>query len=140
LEGMAAADAAVLFRTAVKQIARRNGYAATFMCTPAVPGFYASGWHLHTSVTERATGANAMVPAAGEVLSEIGRHWVGGTLAHGVAASVFTTPTVNGYRRRRPFSLAPDRLACCQSSNACSTCEAMAPRSVPKCSPASRHS
>jgi glutamine synthetase len=28
-----------------------------------------------------------------------------------VAASVFTTPTVNGYRRRRPYSLAPDRLS-----------------------------
>lgn len=110
LGGLEAADAVVLFRNAVKQTCRRAGYLATFMCTPAIPGFYASGWHLHSSLQERGTGRNAMVPDEGETLSEVGRHYVGGTLAHGSAASVFTTPTVNGYRRRRPYSLAPDRL------------------------------
>jgi glutamine synthetase len=111
LEGMAIADSAALFRMAVKQVARRHGYIASFMCTPAIAGFYASGWHLHTSVVDSTTGDNLMIPENGQVLSELGRHYVGGTLAHGVAASVFTTPTVNGYRRRRPYSLAPDRLS-----------------------------
>lgn len=111
LDGMAAADGAAMFRAAVKQIARRHGHVASFMCTPAIPGFYASGWHLHTSVADLATGENLMVPGEGQVLSDLGRHYVGGTLAHASAASVFTTPTVNGYRRRRPYSLAPDRLA-----------------------------
>lgn len=110
LDGLAAADSAALFRMAVKQIAKRRGYLASFMCTPAIAGFYASGWHLHTSVADAGTGGNLMVPDDGAPLSELGRHYVGGTLAHGVAASVFTTPTVNGYRRRRPYSLAPDRL------------------------------
>lgn len=110
LEGVAAADSAALFRTTAKQIARRNGYLASFMCTPAIEGFYANGWHLHTSLADVNSGANLMVPNDDQPLSEVGRHYVGGTLAHGVAASVFTTPTVNGYRRRRPYSLAPDRL------------------------------
>jgi glutamine synthetase len=110
LDGMNAADAVVLFRNAVKQTCRRNGHLATFMCTPGVPGFYGSGWHLHSSITDRSTGRNAMVPGEGEPLSEIGRHYVGGTLEHALAASPFTTPTVNGYRRRRPFSLAPDKI------------------------------
>lgn len=110
LGGLAAADAVVLFRSAVKQVCRRAGYLATFMCTPAVPGFYASGWHLHSSLQSADTGANAMIPGDGELLSEVGRHYVGGTLAHAIAASVFTTPTINGYRRLRPYSLAPDRL------------------------------
>jgi glutamine synthetase len=110
LGGMDAADAVVLFRNAVKQTCRRHGYLATFMCTPGVPGFYASGWHLHSSITDRSTGRNALVPGEGEPLSEIGRHYVGGTLEHALAASPFTTPTVNGYRRRRPFSLAPDKI------------------------------
>lgn len=109
LEGLAAADSAAMFRMAVKQVARRTGHVASFMCTPAIPGFYGSGWHLHTSLNDL-HGHNVMIPAKGEPLSEIGRHYVGGTLAHGVAASVFTTPTINGYRRRRPYSLAPDRL------------------------------
>ncbi|MQA82980.1 MAG: glutamine synthetase [Streptosporangiales bacterium] len=110
MEGMAAADAALLIRTAVKQICRRNGYLATFMCSPAVPGCYASGWHLHSSLSDVPSGVNVMVPQASEPLPDIGRHYVGGTLTHAAAASPFMTPTINGYRRRKPFSLAPDRL------------------------------
>lgn len=110
MEGMAAADGVLLMRQAVKQVARRHGHLASFMCTPGIPGFYASGWHLHSSLTDRRSGENLMVPGEGEALSELGRHYVGGSLAHGVAASAFATPSVNGYRRRRPYSLAPDRL------------------------------
>lgn len=110
LEALEGADAAFMIRMAIKQIAKREGYVASFMCTPAIDGFYANGWHLHTSVTDLASGENLMVPGPGEVLSDLGRHYVGGSLEHGIAASVFTTPTINGYRRRRPYSLAPDRL------------------------------
>ncbi|OBC01765.1 glutamine synthetase [Mycobacterium sp. 852013-50091_SCH5140682] len=110
LEGLAIADGASLFKMAAKQIAKRNGHLVSFMCTPAIEGFFASGWHLHTSISDIDSGLNLMVPTAGEVLSEIGRHYVGGTLAHGIAASAFSTQTVNGYRRRRAESLAPDRL------------------------------
>lgn len=117
LEGLHAADSAALFRTTVKQVARRHGHHASFMCTPAIDGFYANGWHLHTSLVDEA-GTNLMVPGQDESLSELGRHYVGGSLAHGVAASVFTTPTVNGYRRRRPYSLSPDRLTWGQDNRA----------------------
>ncbi|MFB3053863.1 MAG: glutamine synthetase, partial [Alphaproteobacteria bacterium] len=48
--GLRAADDLVLFRTATKQICRRMGYVATFMCRPALKGYYASGWHLHQSL------------------------------------------------------------------------------------------
>ena len=48
--GMAAADAMVLLRSAVKQIARRHGYHATFMCRPKLPNVMSSGWHLHQSL------------------------------------------------------------------------------------------
>ncbi|MFZ2173501.1 MAG: glutamine synthetase family protein [Rhodococcus sp. (in: high G+C Gram-positive bacteria)] len=110
IQGMAAADSMLLFRSAVKQVCRRNGYLASFMSTPGIEGFYASGWHLHTSLVDTVTGENVMVPGEGELLSDIGRHYIGGTLAHAAAASPFMTPTINGYRRRRPYSLAPDRL------------------------------
>jgi glutamine synthetase len=110
MEGMAAADGVLLMRQAVKQIARRQGHLASFMCTPGIPGFYASGWHLHSSLTDQRTGENLMVPDEGEALSELGRHYVGGSLAHAIAASAFATQSINGYRRRRPFSLAPDRV------------------------------
>ncbi len=105
-----AADDMLLFRTATKQICRRMGYFATFMARPALKGYYASGWHLHQSVTDTQTGKNLFMPkAAGEPLSPLGRSFLGGLIEHAVPATVFATPTVNGYRRFRPNSLAPDR-------------------------------
>jgi glutamine synthetase len=38
-----------------------------------------------------------------------GGHYLGGLLAHAGAAAAFAAPTLNGYRRFRPYSLAPDR-------------------------------
>jgi glutamine synthetase len=109
-EAIEAADDMVLFRTATKQICRRMGYVATFMCRPALKGFYASGWHLHQSIVEAASGRNLLMPEReGEVLSPMGLAFLGGLLRHAAAASAFATPTVNGYRRYKPFSLAPDR-------------------------------
>lgn len=37
------------------------------------------------------------------------RHFLGGLIAHARAATAFTTPTVNGYKRYRSYSLVPDR-------------------------------
>jgi glutamine synthetase len=105
-----AADNAFLFRTATRQICRRMGHFATFMARPALKGYYSSGWHLHQSLTDARTGRNLFMPErAGDVLSPLGRHFLGGLLQNAVPATVFATPTVNGYRRFKPNSLAPDR-------------------------------
>jgi glutamine synthetase len=110
LRGLEPADTMVLFRSAVKQICRRQGLHATFMCRPRIPNVMSSGWHLHQSLIDRKTGANAFMPnRQGELLSDAGRHFLGGLLAHARAASVLTTPTLNGYKRFRAHSLAPDR-------------------------------
>ncbi len=104
------ADTMVLFRSMVKQVCARMGLHATFMTRPGLPNFFSSGWHLHQSLATAGT-RNAFVAEAGsgELLSPVARHFVGGLLEHAVEASVFTTPSVNGYKRRRPNSLAPDR-------------------------------
>ena len=112
-----AADNLVLFRTATRQIVRRLGCFATFMCRPGLKNHYSSGWHLHQSLTEAKEshagghkGANLFTPErAADCLSPLGLNFLGGVLKHAVASTVFTTPTVNGYRRFRPNSLAPDR-------------------------------
>ena len=106
---LAAADTMILFRAAAKQIARRNDCLASFMCRPALPNLFSSGWHLHQSLIERKRGTNAFVGNAREGLSATGLHVLGGLLAHARTAAVFTTPTVNGYKRYRPYTLAPDR-------------------------------
>lgn len=110
MDGLAAADAVVLARTAVRQVCRRHGYRATFMSRP-LGSEVSSGWHLHQCLVDRVTEANAFVPdRPGEPLSATGRHYLGGLLAHAPAAAVLTTPTVNGYKRYQRFSLAPDRV------------------------------
>ncbi|HYA06806.1 MAG TPA: glutamine synthetase family protein [Xanthobacteraceae bacterium] len=106
-----AADNILLFRTATRQICRRLGYFATFMSRPALKGYYASGWHLHQSLVQASSGANLFVPeTAGAVLSATGLCYLAGLLRYAVASTVFAVPTVNGYRRLRPNSLAPDRV------------------------------
>ena len=108
-DAMASADCAILFRSAVKQVARRHGYHATFMCRPRIPNVMSSGWHLHQSLTERGSGRNLFIGEAGSLLSGTALGFLGGLLHHARAASAFSTPTINGYRRYRPLSLAPDR-------------------------------
>ena len=116
LEGVAAADAMVLLRSAIKQVARREGLHASFMCRPRNPNAMSSGWHLHQSLRRLDDGANAFVAEGadghdGTPLSPIGARWLAGLLAHAEGATPFTTPTINGYKRYRPHSLAPDRVA-----------------------------
>src|SRR3954470_9387160 len=105
-DALRTADDLVLFRTATRQVCRRLGCFATFMARPALKGYYASGWHLHQSLAD-AGGRNLF---AGEpLLSATGESYLAGLLEHAVASTVFATPTVNGYRRFKPNSLAPDR-------------------------------
>jgi glutamine synthetase len=106
--GLAPADTMVLFRSAVQQIARRHGLLASFMCRPRFPNAFSSGWHLHQSLVDRKSNANAFM-ADSDLLSPLARWYLAGLLAHARAAAAFTTPTLNGYKRYRPYQLAPDR-------------------------------
>ena len=112
LEGLNAADLMVLFRASLKQICARHGYHVTFMCRPRIPNVMSSGWHLHQSIVSRPSGKNAFSSHASDaVLSTFGKHYLAGLLCHARAFAVFTTPTLNGYKRYRPYSLAPDRAS-----------------------------
>jgi glutamine synthetase len=111
VEGLRAADNVVLVRSAIKQVCRRNGYHATFMCRPALPNMASSGWHLHQSLLDTRFGHNAFVSAdERELLSPCGRHFVAGLLENAPAACLLATPTINGYKRYRPYSLAPNKI------------------------------
>ncbi|MGW3286926.1 glutamine synthetase family protein [Streptomyces sp. NPDC001002] len=113
-DGLGTADAMVLLRGAVKQVAARHGHHATFMCRPHLPGVFSSGWHLHQSVLRDGVGVFAPEPGTagadgGPRLSPYGTAFLGGLLRHARATSAFSTPTLNGYKRFRSLSLAPDR-------------------------------
>jgi glutamine synthetase len=98
--GIAAGDAMVLLRSALKQVARRHGYLVSLMCRPRLPNTLASGWHLHQSLVETKSKANAFTSRnEKDVLSPLGRKFLAGLVANAGAASAFTTPTINGYKR-----------------------------------------
>ncbi|MGE4428694.1 MAG: glutamine synthetase family protein [Solirubrobacteraceae bacterium] len=116
-DALTAADHVALCRSAIRQICRRHGYRATFMSRPAGTETASTGWHLHQSLTDVGSGESAFAPPtpsadgpAYPVLSITAQRWLAGLLAHAPAAAAFATPTVNGYKRYQPFSLAPDRV------------------------------
>jgi glutamine synthetase len=110
-DGLAAADSMILFRSALKQTARRHGYLASLMCRPRLPNTFASGWHLHQSLLDAKSGRNLFVlNDSKELLSPLGYAFLAGLLAHARAATAFSTPTINGYKRYHGInSMAPVR-------------------------------
>ncbi len=119
-DALTAADNMVLFRSAVRQALHRAGYHTTFMCRPPFDAIMSSGWHLHQSLVDARTGANAFMreaPAAGSTpddaahtLSELGQQYLAGLLDHARGMTVFCTPTANGFGRFRPNALAPQSV------------------------------
>jgi len=119
-DALSAADQMVLFRNGVRQALRRAGYHASFVCLPPFANAMASGWHLHQSLVDRASGANAFAraaPAAGgskldatHTLSDLGAHYLAGLLAHGPSMAPFCVPTINAYARFRPNAMAPQSV------------------------------
>ncbi|MEC4819858.1 MAG: glutamine synthetase family protein [Scytonema sp. PMC 1069.18] len=111
MPALQAADTMMMFRMATKRICRQQGYIASFMSRHALQGSCSNGWHLHQSLIDRTTSENVFTPTnPNAIISDLGKHFVGGILKHAHAACVFTNPTINGYKRFRPFSLAPDRI------------------------------
>ena len=109
--GREAADNVLLARSAIKQVCRRNGLHATFMCRPALANALSSGWHLHQSLLDVHTGDNVFMSRdAAEILAPTGQHFVAGLLEYARESCIFAAPTINGYKRYRPFSLAPKNI------------------------------
>lgn len=108
--GIKAADMAIYYKMAVKEIMFRMGYTATFMTKP-LTGHSGSGSHFHHSLY-RVDGANAFVDASGEHgLSDVCRWFIGGQLRHAGAVTALTNQSVNSYRRLRPYSFAPSNVS-----------------------------
>ncbi|MFA5955030.1 glutamine synthetase family protein [Hyphomicrobium sp.] len=108
MTAMKAADSALLFRSAVKQICRRHGYHATFMAHPQVANVFPSGWHMHQSIRRISDKTNMFMAEDGTgPLSAFGMNYVGGLLQHAAGTSLMSTPTINGYKRQRPDGFAP---------------------------------
>jgi glutamine synthetase len=104
-EGLKMADKTMTLRLVVKEIARRNGFYATFMPKP-IFGENGSGMHTHQSLFEGER--NAFFDANDPYhLSGIGRSYIAGILRHAREMAAITNQWVNSYKRLVPGYEAP---------------------------------
>ncbi len=109
-EDLRAADNAFYYKTSVKELMHQMGYHATFMAKP-LTGRSGSGGHIHHSLY-RLDGQNAFYDAnADDGLSDVARHFLAGELAHAGAISALANPTLNSYKRLRPYTFAPSNVS-----------------------------
>lgn len=107
LPALEAADATAVFKHVVKEMACREGLLATFLARP-FNGLGGSGYHLHVSLRDAASGKNAFFdPANTDGLSPLLRSFVAGQLIHAAPSMALLAPTVNSYKRYQLFSFAP---------------------------------
>ncbi len=101
-EALTAADRVVLFKSLTRQLATANDYLATFMPKP----FHdqsGNGFHTHYSLWRG--DRNAMTE--GGDLSKIGLAFIAGLQKRMREMSICGAGTVNGYRRRAPYTFCP---------------------------------
>jgi glutamine synthetase len=107
-DALRAADDAWLFKLMVRGLARRHGFAASFMAKP-YPDYAGNGMHVHFSVLDR-DGRNVFDDGT-EAGSDTMRHAVAGLLAAGPASTLVFAPHLNSYDRLVPGAHAPTGLA-----------------------------
>ncbi len=106
-EALKTADNVILYKLAVKTIAKKHNTTATFMPKPFW-GINGSGCHMHQSIVDLDTGRNIFSNPDTEFgLSETAIHFIGGLLKHAPAMSMIVAPLVNSYKRLVPHYEAP---------------------------------
>ncbi len=101
-EALESADRVVLFKSLIRQLGIAHGYLATFMPKPFF-GQAGSGFHTHYSLWK--DGRNAFADAG--KISEVAHSFIAGLQQRMREASICCSGTVNGYRRRQPYSFCP---------------------------------
>ncbi|MHB1628350.1 MAG: glutamine synthetase family protein [Bacilli bacterium] len=108
--GLGQADAAFYYKTAAKELMHQQGLHATFMTKP-LSGQSGSGAHFHHSLYHAGTGQNAFYDEHdGNGMSDAFKHFIAGQLAHSRSICAFANPSINSYRRLRPYTFAPSNI------------------------------
>jgi glutamine synthetase len=102
------ADALMLYKYIVKNVARAHGKTATFMPKPLF-GDNGSGMHVHQSLWKGRTNL-FFDPGGYALLSQTALWYIGGLLKHSPALLALCAPTTNSYRRLVPGFEAPVNL------------------------------
>lgn len=103
-----AADAMMVYKYVIKNVARKHGKTVTFMPKPLF-GDNGSGMHTHQSLWKKNKPLFAGNEYAG--LSQMALYYIGGILKHARALCAICNPTTNSYKRLVPGYEAPVNLA-----------------------------
>lgn len=113
-DAVSAADEIMTLKMAVKVIARRHGFHATFMPKPKAKD---SGSGMHIGMILRDGEGRNIFEAQGEKLSELANYFIAGLLKYIGELSLLTNPIVNSYKRLVPGFDAPVYISWSLSSN-----------------------
>jgi glutamine synthetase len=108
-DALTMADNAMTYRLVVKEIAMKHGVYATFMPKP-IFGENGSGMHVHQSLFKGDRNA-IFDPKDKYHLSDVGKGYLAGLLAHAPALTLITNQWVNSYKRLVPGYEAPVYLS-----------------------------
>jgi glutamine synthetase len=109
-EPLKAADDYLTFKEVVRALARNAGWVASFMPKP-YGDLVGCGLHLHLSVWDLKGERDLSIGETDdEPLSPLGRHFLGGLLAHAPGLTGVGSPIVNSYKRLFPGSWAPAHI------------------------------
>jgi len=107
-DALSLADALTTLRLAAKEVALASGVHATFMPKP-LEGVAGNGLHLHLSLLSATRNVFHDADADPDLpLSEVGRAFLAGVLAHAREISLVTNQWTNSYKRLVPGFEAPE--------------------------------
>ncbi|MEI7722470.1 MAG: glutamine synthetase family protein [Actinomycetota bacterium] len=111
-------DNHVIYKNGAKEIASQQGYALTFMAKPNEKEGNSS--HIHLSFR----GLNGELVMADEAdkehgMSDIGRQFIAGQIAHLRELSLLFAPNINSYKRYVPGSFAPTAIRWGRDNRTC---------------------
>lgn len=106
-DAMKAADDATFFKRIVKGVARKHGFAASFMAKPYLDRA-GSGLHVHFSVLD--AQGNNIFDNGGDEGTDALRHGVYGLMEAMPESGLIFAPHLNSYRRMAPGAHAPTSI------------------------------
>lgn len=111
-------DNHVVYKTAAKEIAAQEGVSITFMAK--YNEREGSSCHIHLSFRSL-DGTPVMADeSAPDGLSDLGRHYIAGQLAHAAELTLLFAPQINSYKRFQPGTFAPTALEWGRDNRSCS--------------------
>ncbi len=111
-------DNHVVYKTAAKEIAAQEGYALTFMAK--YDEREGNSCHIHLSF--RGTDGSMVMASKDDPedgLSDVGRSFIAGQLAHLRELSLLFAPNINSYKRFSPGSFAPTSIEWGRDNRSC---------------------